>query len=90
MSKVIRIERTELRPGRTRVDEPYLDGDGNYLLAAPSFTSDQRKQTANVTIVPTIQKAANLIENEGYHIWMGLRPERRSLIQPSMVRIVRA
>ena len=89
MTRCIRIERTELRPGRAEVDDAYISSLG-YVLAAPHFTSKERKQGANATIVASLNEAADLIEKQGYHIRMGNRPNRPSMIKPAKVRIIRA
>ena len=89
MAHCVRIERVELRHGRTAVDEAYLSRRG-YVLAASHFTSKERKQPQNATIVTTLDEAADLIENHGFHIRMGNRPDYPSLIEPAKVRIIRA
>ena len=88
MSKCIRIERIKLRPGRTDVDQAYRSAKG-YELASGQLTSDERKQPENAIFVASLDKAADLIEQNGYHIRMGNSPERKSLIQPSSVRVIR-
>ena len=88
MSKCIRIERIALRPDRTEVDQAYLGPQG-YELAGPEFSSDDRKQPENSIFVKTLDEAARLIEDRGFHIRMGNPPDRPSLIQPSSVRIIR-
>ena len=88
MARCIRIERVHLRPGRTVVDEAHLSRRG-YVLAAPHFTSEERKQPQNATVVATLDEAADLIENHGYHIRMGNHPDYPSLIEPAKVRIIR-
>ena len=89
LARCIRIERVELRPGRAVVDKAHRSPKG-YILAAPHFTSKERKQHGNATFVPTLDEAADLIENHGYHRRMGDSPERPSLIEPAEVRIKRA
>jgi hypothetical protein len=88
MTRCIRIERTELRPGKTELDEAYLRRRG-YVLAAPHFSSKERKQPGNATHVATLDDAADLIEKHGYHIRMGNRPYYPSMIEPAKVRIIR-
>jgi hypothetical protein len=80
--KVIRIERKELRPGRTKLDEAHRDQLGEYVLAAPDFSSKERKQTKNATKVTTLDEVADLICKNRYHIRMGNPPEYPSLIEP--------
>jgi hypothetical protein len=89
MPKCIGIERLELRPGRTELDKAYF-GPKGYELAAPHFSSKERKRKINTEYVDTLDKAAELIERQGYHIRMGNPPEKKSLIEPSKVRILRA
>jgi hypothetical protein len=86
MSKVLRIERVEPRPGKR--DEAYR-GQRGYQLGDPKLTSDQRKRVAYSRYVATLEEAAHLVEVEGWHIRMGDSYREASLIQPSKVRIVR-
>ena len=88
MSKCVRIERIELRPGRTEVDQASHSRQG-FVLAAPEFTSQERKQPENATFVATLDEAADLIEKREFHIRMGKYPDVPSLIQPSSVRVVK-
>jgi hypothetical protein len=72
------------------VDEAYRNRHGEYVLAAPHFSSKERKQPRNATRVTTLEEAANLICKSRYHIRMGNPPEYPSLIEPDKVRIIRA
>ena len=89
MTRCVRIQRVELRPGRSEFDKAYL-GPKGYVLAAAHFTSEERKQPENATIVSTLDEAADLIETHGYHIRMGNSPDYPSLIEPAKVRVIRA
>ena len=85
MTKVIRIERTNPRPGKG--DYAYLYENG-YRLGNPTLTSKQRKLLANCMTVKTLDEAAHWVE-AGWHIRMGDTWRDASLIQPSEVRIIR-
>lgn len=87
MSKVLRIERIAPRPGKT--DHAYRDTKGYYTLGDPSVTSRQRKRRFYCKFVSTLEEAAQWVE-QGWHIRMGDDYPTASLIQPSMVRIVRS
>lgn len=87
MLTVLRIERTEPRPGKT--DHAYCYR-GGYKLGNPALSSKQRKLSRNCKIVGTLEDAAHWIETEGWHIRMGDTWRDASLIEPTKVRIVRS
>jgi hypothetical protein len=87
MRKRIRIERTELRPGRTEVDQASV-GPRGYELAAGSHTSKERKQTYNAIFVATLDEAAVYVKERRFHIRMGNPPEYGSLIEPDKVTVI--
>lgn len=87
MSRVLRIERVAPRPGK--IDHAYKDKKGFYTLGNPSVSSDQRKRRFYCKLVLDLGEAADWVER-GWHIRMGDDHVSASLIQPSMVRIVRA
>ena len=89
MVKCIRIERTELREGRTEIDQAYL-GPKGYELAAGSHSSKERKQPYNAIFVSTLEEAAVYVKEKGFHIRMGNPPECPSLIEPDKVTVVPA
>jgi hypothetical protein len=87
MTKCIRIERINPRLGKT--DQAYRDRRG-YQLGNPTLSSTERKLVANAKFVSTLDEAAHLVENEGWHIRMGDTYLNASLIQPSKIRVVKA
>jgi hypothetical protein len=70
-------------------DQAYLSGKG-YVLAAPGLSSRERKQPKSARYEMDLDKAADLIEKDGFYIRMGKAPDYPSMIQPSKVRIIRA
>ena len=86
MSKCIRIERTQPRAGM--IDQAFLYSEG-YCLADHAIPSKVRHHNQSRTFVATLDEAAELIEQKGFHIRMGDSFREASLIQPSEVRCVR-
>jgi hypothetical protein len=84
---VLRIERVEPRPGKR--DEAYRSKIGEYTLGDPAVTSKLRKTKAYSKKVRSLDEAAYWIESYGWHIRMGDTWNDASLIEPSMVRVIR-
>jgi hypothetical protein len=84
--KVVRIERTQPRPGGT--EQPSRAANGRYQLADPKFGS-LKHHAEHAVFVHTLEEAAALIER-GFSLWMTREGKRPSLISPNGLRIVRA
>jgi hypothetical protein len=86
LSKVIRIERVEPRPGKA--DHAFRSPQG-YIVADPEAPSQLRRLAQYRKFVPTLEEAAACVER-GWYIRMGDDFLTSSLIKPDMVRIIRA
>lgn len=87
MSRVIRIERKEPRPGGDEL--PCVYRDGWYQLVGPGFLKEERNKVKNATFVSTLDEAAELIER-GFSIRMGRPGIPCNYIALKSLRIVRA
>jgi len=82
----IRIERKH--PRCPNGERPAQTASGCYELASPQAGAEKHK-VANATFVSSLEKAADLIQNQGYSIRMECKGKRASLISPKGVRILR-
>jgi len=80
-----RIERIKPRPGGA---EYPVRGARGYELVPPGLRSDQRTKTANAEFVDSLADAIPFL-NRGYHIRMGRKGVRPSLIGKESLRITK-
>lgn len=81
-----RIERLTPRPGGT---EYPVKGPRGYELVAPGLKADQRTKSANAEFVATLAEAIPYLDR-GYHIRMGRKGVRASLIGKDSLKITKA
>ena len=80
-----RIERLKPRPGG---DEHPVKGRHGYELVAPGLKPDQRTKIENAKFVDTLAEAIPYLE-DGYHIRMGRKGVRPSLIGKDSLKITK-
>lgn len=80
-----RIERLKPRPGGA---EYPVKGPRGYELVAPGLTPDQRTKSANAKFVETLAEAIPYLD-KGFHIRMGRKGVRASLIGKGSLKITK-
>jgi hypothetical protein len=83
----VRIERLEPRCKEGEV--PDQNAGGEYILVSPGVKGEERNKIENATLVRSLEKAADLVEKEGYSIRMVCAGKRPSLISPGSLRVAR-
>jgi hypothetical protein len=83
----VRIERLE--PRCKEGEFPEQNAAGEYVLVSPDVKGKERNKIVNATHVRSLEKAADLVEREGYSIRMVCAGKRASLISPGGLRVTR-
>ena len=79
-----RILLSRINPNTGRVERPWQDADGNYVLADPG-AGGRRHHRSNVVITPDYEEAVRLVREHGHSIRMKAYGTQSLLISPSSI-----
>ena len=79
----VMIER--VRPRGGIAEEPLYEANG-FKMADPKYGSEMH-HAKHAVHVKTLEEVADLIEKEGFSLWMTRRGKRASLICPTSLRV---